>query len=130
MVVAGAPQVFEMAQQDARASQIVESVPLIFKDELDHGVGVYDYPDGNRIHVFGPETGGFVRTAMRAVAHKRKVAGIGPEAPFELARTTEDRLILKDTVTGQIVILNAFGKINADEFAQFLPSRGAQTNDA
>ena len=125
----GVSQLADRSAQEAPAPRIVERATLLFADEPDGGVGVYDYRTGTQIKSFAPETGSFVRTALRAAAHVRKVEGLGPEAPFELARTGEGRLLLTDTVTGRTVSLEAFGDANAKDFAQLLPS-GKDDNDA
>jgi len=117
----GVARIADIGRQDAPELSVVESVTVLFKDEIDGGVGVYGYPDGTQIHVFAPETGGFVRTAMRAVAHTRKLKGGGPnDAPFKLARTGEGRLLLTDTLTGKTISLEAFGDSNAEDFEQLL----------
>lgn len=123
VVGVGVSQVANIGAQETSAPYVVESVTVLFRDEPDGGVGVYDFESGDTIKIFAPETGGFVRTAMRAVARTRKIEGAGPEAPFELARTAEGRLLLTDTLTGAMVSLEAFGDENAHEFAQLLSER-------
>lgn len=123
VVGVAAARIADIGVQSAPAVRVVESITVLFKDEADGAVGVYSAENGERIHRFAPETGGFVRTAMRAVAHKRKVAGAaGAETPFVLARTQEGRLLLTDIATGETVSLEAFGDSNERDFAQLLPS--------
>lgn len=113
-------QVTGLAQQNAPAEEIVEQVSVRFADEADGGVGVYDHASGAIVKIFPPAAGGFVRTAMRAVAHDRKQRGVGPEAPFTLARTASGRLVLTDSITGVSIGLEAFGDANEHDFAQLL----------
>ena len=125
----GVSQIADIGLQKEPERRVVESVRVVFSDEPDGGVGVYDFESGATIKIFAPETGGFVRTAMRAVAHTRKIEGAGPEAPFELARTEEGRLLLTDTLTGRTVSLEAFGDANEQDFAQLLPGE-SEDDDA
>lgn len=115
----------EIGTQERAETAITQSVMLRFTDEADGGVSVYNHDSGALIWHYPPETGGFVRTAMRAVVHSRKVAGIGPEAPFQLARTEEGRLLLTDPVTDLTVGLEAFGADNVRDFAQILDNKDA-----
>ncbi|MEM8772451.1 MAG: photosynthetic complex assembly protein PuhC [Pseudomonadota bacterium] len=123
LVIVAIARIGNIGVQQTPEAQIIESAMLLFKDEPDGGVGVYAHEDGAQVHTFPPETGGFVRTAMRAVAYKRKIAGAaGPEAPFQLARTEAGRILIIDTVTGETVGLEAFGDANESDFIQLLPS--------
>ncbi|MEL7489170.1 MAG: photosynthetic complex assembly protein PuhC [Pseudomonadota bacterium] len=112
-----------IGKQAAPTIDIVDSRQIQFRDQADGGVAVYDFVSGDRIWEYPPATGGFVRTAMRAVVHTRRVHGHGPETPFEIARTREGRLILKDATTDLTVGLEAFGAGNAAEFAQLLTAK-------
>lgn len=105
-----------------------ETLSLQFRDEADGGVGAYDAATGAQVFLYEPETGGFVRTALRALALDRRKAGVGSEPPFELARTAEGQFLLHDPETGQSITLNAFGQGNANEFAKLfeLQTRGAE----
>ncbi len=125
LVGVGFARVTDIGVQRAPELRVVDKVTVVFRDEADGGVGVYDPESNEAVHIFGPGEGGFVRTAMRAVAHTRKVSGAGPEAPFELARTEEGRLLLTDTLTGRTVSLEAFGDANAGDFAQLLDKKGS-----
>ncbi|MEL6212250.1 MAG: photosynthetic complex assembly protein PuhC [Pseudomonadota bacterium] len=122
VVGVGFARLTDIGVQHTPEAQIVESITVTFKDEADGGVGVYDYADKSAIYIFEPGTGGFVRTAMRALAYKRKIAGAGPEAPFQVARTDDGRLLLIDMLTEQSIGLEAFGDENARNFEQLLPS--------
>ncbi len=127
VVGVGVSQLTDIGRQLEPEQHIVASAKVVFADESDGGVGVYEFESGQTITIFPPETGGFVRTAMRAVAHERKVSGGSADAPFEIARTEKGRLLLTDTVTGKTIGLEAFGDINAGDFAQLL---GNEDGDA
>lgn len=106
--------------QNSAALEVTESLAIQFKDDADGGISVYEYETGKRIWIYPPETGGFVRTAMRAVVHKRKVSGIGAEDPFLLMRTANGRLLIRDPQTNRSIGLEAFGDANANDFAQII----------
>ncbi|MDZ7627145.1 MAG: photosynthetic complex assembly protein PuhC [Parvularculaceae bacterium] len=94
-----------------------ETLTLAFADRDDGAVIVTDAASGEEIYVYAPEKHGFVRGALRAVAHKRKMAGLDTSAPFEIARHVDGKLSITDPLTGARVILNGFGAPNAAEFA-------------
>jgi hypothetical protein len=72
-----------------------------------------------------PGTGGFVRGAMRGLARdRRRNGGGGDEAPFRLAAWSDGRFTLEDTVTGHAIDLQAFGRTQAETFANMLNTRG------
>ena len=95
-----------------------QTLSLRFLDEADGGVGAYDAETGAQIFKYAPETGGFVRTALRALALDRRKSGIGSEPPFELTRTPAGRFVLSDPETGKSITLNAFGETNSNDFVQ------------
>ncbi|MEO1015566.1 MAG: photosynthetic complex assembly protein PuhC [Pseudomonadota bacterium] len=99
------------------------SITVTFADEADGGVGVYDYASGELISKFEPGSGGFVRVAIRSLAHSRQLAGAGPEAPFRLSKTVRGRLVLEDLVTGRMIGLEAFGTDNEGDFAKLFEAQ-------
>jgi putative photosynthetic complex assembly protein len=103
------------------------SLELRFADEADGGVSVADAATGERIHLYGPGEGGFVRTALRAVVFERKKSGLGAETPLRLTRTQTGRLILADPATGREVGLEAFGAGNAADFGRLLDAKGERS---
>jgi len=98
----------------------VESLPLTFEDGADGGILVRDPGSGALVRQWAPETGGFVRTAMRSLALERRQMGIGSGPAFVLHRTGSGKLILEDPETEKWVSLDAFGSDNAAEFAKLL----------
>jgi putative photosynthetic complex assembly protein len=99
-----------------------ESLSLTFEDAADGGVIVRAAETGAVVREWPPETGGFVRTAMRALALERRQMGIGPAPAFLLHRTDNGKLILEDPETGKWVSLDAFGGPNAGEFGALFPA--------
>lgn len=99
-------------QTDTRALQ--------FYDESDGTVRVEDAVSGEVLASFGPGTGGFVRTTVRSLAHKRRISGIGRATPFELIEWDNGDLTLLDSTTGSTVELAAFGGGNRQTFANML----------
>lgn len=95
-----------------------ETLTLAFADRDDGAVVVTDASSGAEIFVYAPGKHGFIRSTLRAVAHKRKAAGLDDSAPFEVVRHADGKLTLTDPLTGARVILNGFGAPNAAEFAQ------------
>lgn len=100
-----------------------ETLTLAFADRDDGAVIVTDATSGEEVYIYAPEKHGFVRSALRAVAHKRKLAGFDTAAPFEIARHVDGKLTITDPLTGARVILNGFGAPNAAEFAQLFEGR-------
>ena len=98
----------------------VEALPIVVEDGVDGSVIVRDPVTGALVREWAPETGGFVRTAMRSLALERRQAGIGSGPAFVLHRTGHGKLILEDPETGKWVSLDAFGADNAAEFAKLL----------
>jgi putative photosynthetic complex assembly protein len=103
----------------------VQSRALVFSDAANGGIAVRDPATGAVAGAWAPETGGFVRTAMRSLALERRQLGLGAEAPFVLHRTASGRLIIEDPETSAWVSLDAFGSDNAAEFGKLLPAQGA-----
>jgi putative photosynthetic complex assembly protein len=94
---------------------------LRFADRADGAVVVTDAQTGQTVHVLEPGVNSFIRGALRGLAFDRRRDGIGPEAPFRLARWPGGRLTLHDPATGTVLDLGAYGFANRDAFAQLLP---------
>lgn len=102
----------------------VESISLTFADREDGAVIAYEAGSGDVVKIWEPTTGGFVRTAMRAMARSRYLDGIGSEPAFLLYRTEQGRLLLEDPTTGKHISLEAFGQDNEESFAVLLDWKG------
>lgn len=95
---------------------------LRFSDRADGAVVIEDISNGQVARTIEPgKKTGFVRGIMRSMARERRIRGIGAEAPFRLTAWSDGELTLRDTVTGQSIELNAFGRDNRVEFAMLLP---------
>lgn len=101
-----------------------QTLMLNFTDEEDGAIGVFLAETGERLHTYPPETGGFVRTAMRALALDRRKLGVGQVPPVELVRTTENTFVLRDPATGKRVTLDAFGDDNEGQFTLLFERAG------
>ncbi|MEL7129167.1 MAG: photosynthetic complex assembly protein PuhC [Pseudomonadota bacterium] len=102
--------------QKPASYDIADAVSLRFTDEAGGAIGVYRGTSEELLHVYPAETGGFVRTSLRALAFDRRKAGIGKEPPFLLLRTKSGPLLLEDPSTNKRIALDAFGKENSDTF--------------
>lgn len=98
-----------------------QSLPLVFEDGADGSIVVREPATGAVLRTWAPETGGFVRTAMRSLALQRRHMGIGPGPAFVLHRTENGNLIIEDPETSEWVSLDAFGGDNAAEFRKLIP---------
>lgn len=100
------------------------SIELLFTDEPDGVVAVFDAADGSRLLEYGENEGVFVRAVMRSVARQRRMRGLGPETPVRLARLEDDALWLIDPASGAQFYLGAFGPDNEAAFAAMLERDG------
>lgn len=126
LVGVGVTRLAGMERQTGWQALSAEALPLVFEDGGDGSVIAREPDTGAIIKEWAPETGGFVRTAMRSLALTRKHAGVGPEPAFLLHRTTNGRLILEDPSTGAWVSLDAFGGDNVREFAKLYAAAEAR----
>lgn len=72
--------------------------------------------DGTLIADLGPHEAGFVSAVTRALALKRRMAGIDDAAPVRLVRFADGHLGIRDDLTGWRAELLGFGNDNADAF--------------
>lgn len=115
-----AQQVEPGAQAGAR-----EAATLRFIDRADGAVVVERASDSAQVAVLGADGTGFIRGVLRGLARERRMRGIDAQPPFELVRWSDGRLTLKDTATGRLIDLGAFGPTNLDAFAQLLAAASA-----
>lgn len=102
----------------------VQSAELRFADMADGGIAV---TSSAGVKVLPPDTNGFVRGAMRAMARQRKQQEIGPNDPFILVLKDNGRLDLVDPDVGTVIDLRAFGADNAASFAALMPMQPTTT---
>jgi len=103
---------------------VVAQVSLHFNDMPNGTVDVVDLATGRVIDVIAAGKGGFLRSTMRVMATEREVRHLGPQKPFTLLATADNRLQLIDTATGQVLELEAFGPSNEAVFAKILYAAG------
>jgi len=106
-------------------TQAVETAALLFTDEADGVVAVFDAATGRRLLEYGPDEGAFVRVVMRGVARQRRMRGQGPETPVELTRREDGQIWLTDPESGAQFYLGAFGSDNSGAFQDILEREGA-----
>ena len=105
-------------------SRVVE---LSFADMPDGSVSIRNHASGAVIAALPPGSDGFVRGAMRGLAHDRRVRGIGADAAFRLSEWPDRHLVLSDPTDGRTIDLDAFGDINKQAFSRLLPQQGARS---
>ena len=106
-------------------SSAVQSRDLLFRDQTDGGVAVFDVRDvQDPVEIIAPGTNGFLRAAMRGLARQRLRAGDGADTPFRLTEWADGRLTLEDPATGRKLEMAAFGISNEEVFARLLTAKG------
>jgi putative photosynthetic complex assembly protein len=118
---------------DVGATRLAEPVggyafDLRFEDAGSGDIVVTDI--GGRLppRRIAPGQDGFVRVALRSLAHDRRLAGAGPERPFQVGRGGDGRLWLRDPATGRLLYLDAYGHTNAQSFARLIDSNTGGIN--
>lgn len=109
------------APTQARQSPLegaARSAEMRFADMADGGIAV---TTSEGVTILPPDTNGFVRGALRAMARVRKVHAVGPDDPFVLVYHARGRLQLVDPAIGTVIDLRAFGADNAAAFARLMP---------
>jgi putative photosynthetic complex assembly protein len=115
---------YTIAPTPLTGSTPVASVDLAFADDADGSVIVKDVTTGRVITVLKPNTNGFIRGVVRGLAHDRLTHGIGSAPPFRLIEQARGQMFLKDTATGRVIDLQAFGAGNRDGFKLLLHPGG------
>jgi putative photosynthetic complex assembly protein len=120
LVFAAVARMTDIGATRLEVAPAAEELDVTFTDLPGGSVGVVESATNRQIAELKPGQSGFVRVVMRGLAHDRKIRGIGPEAPFRIARHTDGQSTLTDLATGEVVTLTAFGGSNAQAFEQFL----------
>lgn len=105
---------------------IVQSVDLNFEDGQDGSVLVYNAADHKLLDTLAPGNSGFVRVVMRGLARERRLADVGSQPPFRLARHENGQLTLTDSSNNKMIDLNAFGSSNLAAFARLMKKDSPQ----
>lgn len=100
-------------------AQMVASRALVFSDQADGSIGVYDAQHQQQLDAVSG-SGGFVRGAIRALARQRRISNIGAEIPFYLVKWSDGRLTLDDSSTKSHLELYAYGSENLASFEKLL----------
>jgi putative photosynthetic complex assembly protein len=112
------------AADSTPTAAMVASRELLFRDQPNGGVAVYDVRDTSApIETVAPATNGFLRATMRGLARQRIRQDSDREVPFRLTAWADGRLTLEDPTTGRKVEMEAFGISNEQVFAHLLTSR-------
>jgi putative photosynthetic complex assembly protein len=109
-----------IGQVETPPAAAVESRELRFEDRADGAVLVFEGTGALLVDVVEPESGGFVRGVLRALARERRSYGSAQAEPFRLARRADGSLTLEDLATGRLINLEAFGSTNEAAFARLL----------
>lgn len=105
---------------------MVQSRMLTVTSASDGSAVVTDAGDGSLVRDAKPGAeDGFIWGAINGLSYGRKQIGGPLDAPYELSRRADDRLVLTDTVTGQKVFLKSFGSSNAAAWARLLEHKEA-----
>jgi len=120
LIVTAATQLTGSTKDYEPQSAPVATAELVFADEADGAVGVYDAATGVRLIGYESNEGAFIRVVMRSVARQRRMRDQGPETPVRLSRLTNGELWLEDPASGAQIYLGAFGHDNAAAFAEIL----------
>ena len=99
---------------------IAASRSIVFALIEDGSLVVRDAQDGSEIAAYAAEGPSFIRGAYRGLTYARRAAHGPVDAPFDLSLRTDGRLMLFDTVTGDLIDVGAFGVDNARAFANLL----------
>jgi len=92
---------------------------LVFEDLPDGSIAVIDAESRRLTETIRGEAG-FLRGALRVLAHERTRRGISDRAPFELHLRQDGRLTLMDPQTGVRLDLESFGPQHASSFARLM----------
>ena len=112
------------AADSTPTSAAVASRELVFHDQRNGGVAIYDADDPSvPIDIVAPETNGFLRATVRGLAQQRLRQDASRNTPFRLTGWADGRLTLEDPTTGRRIEMEAFGITNEKVFANLLTAR-------
>ena len=101
----------------------VAETSLRFVNGADGSVTITDGRDRHLVRHVAPGTDGFIWGAINGLSRGRKLGGVALDAPYDLSRREDGRMILADPATGQSIVLAGFGHGNAAVFAKLLDAR-------
>ena len=98
----------------------VETRTLVFLDRADGAIQVVDGASGADVALLAPGEDNFIRGVLRGLVRNRKAKNVPVDAPLELQRHADGRVVLYDPATDEDMLLRAFGADNAATFARLL----------
>lgn len=104
---------------------IAEEREIVLVGSMTGAATVYD-PEGNVIHEYAADEGGFVAGIWRVLQRERGKIDAPMDAPVRLVRYESGRLSLFDDLTGWRAELVGFGADNTAAFALLLDKEEAQ----
>jgi putative photosynthetic complex assembly protein len=122
MAMALLARVTDIGAVRVSAPTVSHSIELRFEDRAGGTLAVVDAKSGRLLKLIEPGRDGFVRVAIRALAFDRKARGAPMSPDFELGRASDGSYWLRDSATGRVLQLEAFGHASVLAFAQFLPA--------
>jgi len=108
---------------DADASRRpVASRTVVFRDVPAGGIAVYDQGAAAPFQVLDRDKNSFMASALRILTQVRQNRyNVSGDTPFVITQWNDGALTLTDPSNGESLELAAYGKKNADTFAQLLP---------
>jgi putative photosynthetic complex assembly protein len=101
----------------------VASRALTFADAADGGILVHD-ASGALALTLPAGSNGFLRGALRSLAHTRKRSGVSPAEPFVLTAWGDGRVTIEDPKTGERIAVTSFGPTQVRSFVALLDPSG------
>ena len=124
LLAAGVVIAFTAVMKDRGEGVVIASPPaetrLLRFSDAPGGVVRVETADGKIVASYGSGEGSFLRGVLRSFARDRRGAHVATDVPFELSRHADGRTTLKDTASGQVIVLDAFGTTNAAFFSDLL----------
>jgi putative photosynthetic complex assembly protein len=120
LVLAFVARVSDLGATRITPATAVESRDLAFLLGADGTLIVRDAHLGQNLKIMPPTDDNFIRVVIRDLVLQRSLAAIPQDAPYRLSRLADGQYMLKDTVTGRMIMLNAFGPANCKVFASLL----------
>jgi putative photosynthetic complex assembly protein len=102
--------------------RVVNVRSVVFEPRADGTLAVHvTRPDGTASRVDLPSSSeGFVATMAKSLARERRRFDVTPALPYQLSKSENGALMLKDPVLGTEVRLEAFGPTNVGAFAALM----------
>lgn len=101
-------------------SPVVTERSLLFRDGANGEVLVFDAKSRKHLAKFEKGEGAFVRISMRGMARQRINRELDMMSPYQLIKTENGNLYIRDPQSDHKIRINAFGPIATQSFNQFL----------